>query len=103
MPLWTTPPKPCLMSVFSRARAGPTSLAQGGEARDGNSDGPTAIGTHDGGALGATAPTTSTPRGATTTTIFRIHADSFEMDDVVIEEQFWRLFRQNLDTIIKAA
>ena len=35
---------------FSRARVGSAGLAQGGEARDGHSDGPTAIGTHDGGA-----------------------------------------------------
>ena len=33
---------------FSRAGVGATGLTQGGEGRDGHSDGPTAIGTHEG-------------------------------------------------------
>jgi hypothetical protein len=61
---------------FSRARVSPTGLAQGGEARDGHSDGPTTIGTHDGGALGVTTPTSSTTSGASTSTRFRIPAAS---------------------------
>ncbi len=71
---------------FSRARVGPTSLAQGGESRDGHFDGPTAIGTHDSGAVGATTPATSAPRGAVAATRFRIHVASAEMDDVVLGE-----------------
>ena len=45
---------------FSRARVGSTGLTQGGEARDGHSDGlVTAIDTHDGGALRAAAHATA--------------------------------------------
>ena len=102
---------------FSRARVGATGLAQGEEARDGHSDGPTATGTHDDGVVGAATLATPILGGASTTTrgaslakeappksgsSFLIPAASAKIYNVEMGEHIWRLFRQNLDIIIKA-
>ena len=102
---------------FSRSRVGAIGLAQGGEARDGHFVGLTAIGTHEGEAVGAASLATTTPTGASAATrgatlatkahakngpSFRILVASAEIDNGVMGKQLWRLFRQNLDTTIKA-
>jgi hypothetical protein len=105
--LWMIAPAPCSMPDFSQAGVG----------ANGHSDGPTSIGTHDGRGVGAAAAPPAAPGAAISATrgaspvakaptkmgsSFLILAASTEIDNVETGEQFWRRFRQNLDTIIKA-